>query len=112
VVGHDGVVAILHVFDGGHQAMALARAGACGAGVHLVEAESMCPAVIHADAIVSDNVVVNSRQWQSSGRCTSMGHCQQWHQLSRLDDGSIGTVKANLPHSEFAQMFLVFASEM
>ncbi len=55
MVGHDGVVASMHVLDHGRGVVAVGRLGAGGACVVAVEAKSMGPTVVHMKPIISDN---------------------------------------------------------
>jgi len=54
-IGHDCVVAALHVFDCCGGVMALGRIGACAACVIAVESQAMCPTVVHVETIIGDN---------------------------------------------------------
>ncbi len=55
MVQHDCIISALHVFDSSSEAVAICWVGACGTGVGFVEAQSMCPAVVHVDAIIGGN---------------------------------------------------------
>jgi len=95
-VGHDGVVATMHVLDCGRGVVAISGLGAGGACVVVVETKSMGPTIVHVNSIISDN----------SCWC----HCRRWHRDERghrwgasngggfgdFADGGIGTMKAHL----------------
>ena len=110
-VGHDGVVAAVHVLHSGSGAMALCRVGAGGAGVHFVEPKSMGRAIVHAEPVVGcDGTGI--------GRCADWV-CQDWvtgwwdhRDVGCFGNGGIGAVQADLAHGEFAKLFLVFGGEV
>jgi len=108
-VRHDGIISALHVFDSSSEAVAICWVGACGTGVGFVEAQSMCPAVVHGDAIIGGN----SCQGGSLGE--SGGHCgfAVWRgsQFVAQNSGSIGSMEPTLASCEFAEAFLVFSGE-
>jgi len=52
----DCVFPSLHVCGSGCFAMAIGSIGACGTGVGLIEAKSMCPTVKHLHAIIRDDI--------------------------------------------------------
>jgi len=54
-VGHDCVVAGLHVFDSGISVMAVCWIGAGVTGMVMVETKAMCPAVVHIEPIICDD---------------------------------------------------------
>ncbi len=51
-VGHDGVVATLHVFDCCIGAVAIGQIGTSGACVGTVESQAMGPAIVHGEPII------------------------------------------------------------
>ena len=59
-MGLDDVLSTLHIGRSCCDAMAISGVGACGAGVHAVETQSMGPAVKHVHAIVSDHMCCHS----------------------------------------------------
>jgi len=77
------LLASLHIGHSCIHAMAISRVGAGHTGVHVIEAQSMCPTVKHVHAIVSHHV----HCW--CGWC-AWHWCWRWTGLSA--DGSIGTM--------------------
>jgi len=55
VVGHDGAVSALEVFDGGVEAMTFRGVGARGTGMVFVEAEAMGPTIKHGSTVIGGN---------------------------------------------------------
>jgi len=83
--------------------------GACGAGVGFVEAKSMCPAVVHGDAIIGGDGCWGGSLGGSGGRCGFA--VWRWSQFVAQNGDSIGPVEPSLAGCEFADAFLVFSSE-
>ncbi len=54
-IGHDGVVAAMHVLDRGRGVVAIGRIGTSCTCVVAVEAKAMGPTIVHMEAIISDN---------------------------------------------------------
>jgi len=52
VIGHDCVVASLHVFDHGFSVVSLGQVGACATCVIVVETKTMCPTIIHVESVI------------------------------------------------------------
>ena len=55
VVGHDGVVAAMHVLDCGRHVVAISRLGTGCTHVVVAEAKAMGPTIVHMEAIICDN---------------------------------------------------------
>jgi len=51
-VGHDGVVAALHVFDCCIGAVAIGQVGTSGACLGTVESQAVGPAIVHGESII------------------------------------------------------------
>jgi len=51
-VGCDCVVATLHVFDCCHDAVSFGQVGTSAAGVIVIEAKAVNPAVVHVEAVI------------------------------------------------------------
>ncbi len=69
MVGHDGVVASMHVLDCGRGVVAIGRLGAGGSCVVVAEAKSVGPTVVHMKPVVSDN--------------SCWGGCHRWNRDSQ-----------------------------
>ncbi len=105
-IGHDGTVAALQVFDGGHEAMTFCRVGARGTGMVFVESEAMGPTVIHGDAIIGGNRMCG---------CGEHGRADRSEFLRRFGRGhgcGISTVVTDSTGGDgFAEAFFVFGCE-
>jgi len=95
-VGHDGVVAAMHVLDCGRGVVAISRLGTSGACVVVVETEAMGPTIVHVKPIISDNS--HQRHWCKWHR-DKRGH--RWGGskdcwFGNFADGCIGAMKTRL----------------
>ncbi len=105
-VGHDGTVAALQVFDGGHEAMTFRGVGACGTGMVFVESEAMGPTVKHGNAIIGGNCMCGCRK---HGRADRSGFLRQF---GRGHGCGISTVVTDSTGGDgFVEVFFVFGCE-
>jgi len=91
-VGHDGTVAALQVFDGGHEAMTFRGVGARGTGMVFVESKAMGPTVKHGNAIIGGNCMCGCRNHRlavSSGFLRQFGRGSS-HDISTVIPASAG----------------------
>jgi len=67
-VGHNGVVAAMHIFDGGSAVVAISGVRTRGTGVVLIETKPMGPTIVHVEAIIGNNGS-NLWWWSKGNRC-------------------------------------------
>jgi len=118
--GLDGVFTALHVCGGGVADMSIAGVGTSGAGVSMVEPQSMSPTIKHGDTIVHHDmlagVVGDGDNWTSNGRMGTVTstdgwwgrRCRNWG----IADCQVCDVVSKLGSGEFAHAFLVFGGEV
>jgi len=122
LVGHDGVVAVLHVLNCGSGVVSFGRVGAQCTGVGSIKSETMHPAVIHLQSIISgDGAGRHGDCWTQAdlgcycGQRHDLCHrcdMQYWCGRVAANNCGIGTVVAELSCGELVQVLLVFACEM
>jgi len=113
-IGHDHVVAALHIFDCGCSAMTIHWIGAGATCVIAIESKAMCPAIVHVETIVGDDGPHAGRDGLSSGHWTWLG-CSLWRWSGHgqcFDKCHMGSVETCLAGGEFVQVFFVVAGEM
>jgi len=101
-IGHDCVVAALHVFDSGGGAMPnhWIRAGATG--MIMVETKTMCSAVVHIESIICDDGPCTGGGSWSGGHGHQLGHSKRTGCGRGFDKCCIGTVETGLTGGELA----------
>jgi len=103
VVGHDGVVATLHVFDCCIGAVAIGRIRTSGTCVRTVETQAVGPAIVHGEPIIG----CDGGGWYRLAR-----HCRWWCLFGSGARGSSSGVENIWANHEFAEVFFVFGSEV
>jgi len=107
-VGHDCVVAALHVLNCGCCTMPISWVGACATGMIAIEPKAVCPTIIHVESIIGYNGLHGGRGCLDNGD-------HNWHGCVGhfwLDVCCIGTVEPCLTGGELVQVFFVFAGEV
>jgi len=99
MAGHNVAVAASHVSDGCSLTMAFSRVGTCGAGVVLVKAKAMGPAVKHLGAIVG-----SGRAWCGDH---NLGGFRRWSRAGCFHGSRVCTVEASLASGEAPKAFFV-----
>jgi len=111
VIGHDGIVAALHIFHCCHGSVSFGQVGTSATGVIAIESKAVHPTVIHVEAIIGYDGTCSCRD---TGECSGHGcGMQSWLVIGQfLNVCCIGTMRSCLACGELAQAFFVFAGEV